>query len=193
MSLNSRAASLKEELASKAAALSDTQQQLKRSEEDGATLKVNMEKVTEGHAKLDKKAQSLAGDLQKVQQEKEAQKKELSSTQESLGKAKKALKETQSLLDTERKNHKAALEEKVMVWRQKNFFLPFLFPLFESALLTEIFLITQDKCNEKTKQELVKNNEAITKTMNDYKGQSEQLKEVGALSVINGDSDKVGF
>lgn len=193
MSLNSRAASLKEELASKAAALSDTQQQLKRSEQDGATLKVNMEKVTEDHAKLDKKAQSLAGDLQKVQQEKEVQKKELSSTQESLGKAKKALKETQSLLDTERKNHKAALEEKVMVWRRKNFFLLFLFPLFESALLTEMFLIPQDKCNEKTKQELLKNNEAITKTMNDYKGQSEQLKEVGALSVINGDSEKVCF
>lgn len=190
MSLNSRAVSLKEELASKAAALSDTQQQLKHSEQAAATLKVNMEKLTEEHAKLDKKAQSLAGDLQKVQQEKEVQKKELSSTQESLGKAKKALKETQSLLDTERKNHKAALEEKVMIWRLKNFFLLFLFSLFESALLTSIFLIPQEKCNEKTKQELLKNNEAITKTMNDYKGQSGQLKEVGTLSENIGDGVK---
>lgn len=189
MSLNSRAVSLKEELASKAAALSDTQQQLKHSEQAAATLKVNMEKLTEEHAKLDKKAQSLAGDLQKVQQEKEVQKKELSSTQESLGKAKKALKESQSLLDTERKNHKAALEEKVMIWKLKSFFLLFLFSLFESALLTSIF-IPQEKCNEKTKQELLKNNEAITKTMNDYKGQSGQLKEVGTLSENNGDSVK---
>lgn len=189
MSLNSRAVSLKEELASKAAALSDTQQQLKHSEQAAATLKVNMEKLTEEHAKLDKKAQSLAGDLQKVQQEKEVQKKELSSTQESLGKAKKAVKESQSLLDTERKNHKAALEEKVMIWKLKSFFLLFLFSLFESALLTSIF-IPQEKCNEKTKQELLKNNEAITKTMNDYKGQSGQLKEVGTLSENNGDSVK---
>lgn len=117
-------------MASKATALSDTQQQLKRSEQGGATLKVNLEKVTEEHAKLDKKAQSLAGDLQKVQQEKEAQKKELSSTQESLGKVKKALKEAQSLLDTERKNHKATLEEKVMIWSLKNFFVLFLFFCF---------------------------------------------------------------
>lgn len=125
--MNSRAVSLKEELASKAAALSESQQHLKRSEQDGAALKVNMEKVTEEHAKLDKKAQSLAGDLQKAQQEKEAQKKELSSTQESLGKTKKALKETQSLLDTERKNNKATLEEKVMMWRLKNSCVLFLF------------------------------------------------------------------
>lgn len=114
--------SLKEELASKAAALSDTQEHLKRSEQDGDTLKVNMEKVTEEHAKLDKKAQGLVEDLQKSQQEKEAQKKELSSTQESLGKTKKALKETQSLLDTERKNNKATLEEKVTIKGLKNFF-----------------------------------------------------------------------
>lgn len=113
MSFNLRAAVLKEELTNKAAALSDTQQQLKNSEQDRATLKVNIDKVTEEHAKLDKKAQSLAEDFQKALQVKEAQKKELSSTQESLGKAKKSLKETQGLLDTERKNHKAALEEKV--------------------------------------------------------------------------------
>lgn len=113
MSFNFRATALKEELANKAAALSDMQQQLKNSEQDRATLKVNIDKVTEEHAKLDKKAQSLAEDFQKAQQAKEAQKKELNSTQESLGKAKKSLKETQSLLDTERKNHKAALEEKV--------------------------------------------------------------------------------
>lgn len=128
--MNSRAASLKEELASKAAALSDTQQRLEHSEQDGATLKVNMEKVTEERATLDKKAQSLAGDLQKAQQEKETQKKELSSTQESLGKAKKALKEAQGLLDSERKNHKATLEEKVMIWRLRNFFGLFLFFYF---------------------------------------------------------------
>lgn len=127
---NFRAASLKEELASKAAALSDTQQQLKRSEQDGASLKVNVEKVTEEHAKLDQKAQKLVGDLQKAQQERELQKKEFSSTQESLGKAKKALKETQSLLETERKNHKAALEEKVINWRLKNFFVLFCFSVF---------------------------------------------------------------
>lgn len=69
--------------------------------------------MTEEHAKLDKKAQSLTADLQKTQQEKEAQKKELGSMQESLGKANKALKESRSALDTERKNHKSALEEKV--------------------------------------------------------------------------------
>lgn len=126
--MNSRAVSLREELASKAAALSDTQQQLKRTEQDAASLKVNVEKVTEEHAKLDKKAQSLAGDLQKAQQEKETQKKELISAQENLGKSKKALKETQSLLDTERKNHKATMEEKVMMWRLHFFslFVPFL-------------------------------------------------------------------
>lgn len=125
--MNSSTASLKEELASKAAALSDTQQQLKNTEQGAAALKVNVEKVTEEHAKLDKKAQSLAGDLQKAQQEKEAQKKELISAQENLGKAKKALKETQSLLDTERKNHKATLGEKVMIWRLKRISLFFFY------------------------------------------------------------------
>lgn len=108
-----RATALKEEIKKKAAALSDIQQQLERSEQNRAALKVNVDKVTEEHAKLDKKAQSLTADLQKSQQEKEAQRKELGSMQESLGKANKALKESRSALDTERKNHKSALEEKV--------------------------------------------------------------------------------
>lgn len=97
--------------------MSDIQQQLEHSEQEKAALKVNLDKVTqEGkttHAELDRKAQSLAGDLQKAQQEKEAQRKELASTQGSLGKANKALKESQSQLDIERKNHKSAMEEKV--------------------------------------------------------------------------------
>ena len=97
--------------------MSDAQQQLERSEQDKAALKVNLDKVTqEGnskHAELDRRAQSLTADLQKAQQEKEAQRKELASTQESLGKANKALKESRSQLDTERKNHKSAMEEKV--------------------------------------------------------------------------------
>ena len=97
--------------------MSDIQQQLERSQQDKAALKVNLDKVTEEgktkHAELDRKAQSLAADVQKVQQEKEAQRKELTSTQESLGKAKKALKESQGQLDAERKNHKSAMEEKV--------------------------------------------------------------------------------
>uniref|UniRef100_A0A8D0DEE1 Early endosome antigen 1 n=1 Tax=Sander lucioperca TaxID=283035 RepID=A0A8D0DEE1_SANLU len=103
------ATTLQEELKKKAAALSDVQQQLERSEEDKAALKLDLDKVSqEGktkHAELDRKAQSLTVDLQKAQQEKEAQRKELASTQESLGKANKALKESQSQLDTERKNH----------------------------------------------------------------------------------------
>uniref|UniRef100_A0A8D0AUE4 Early endosome antigen 1 n=1 Tax=Sander lucioperca TaxID=283035 RepID=A0A8D0AUE4_SANLU len=111
------ATTLQEELKKKAAALSDVQQQLERSEEDKAALKLDLDKVSqEGktkHAELDRKAQSLTVDLQKAQQEKEAQRKELASTQESLGKANKALKESQSQLDTERKNHKSAMEEKV--------------------------------------------------------------------------------
>lgn len=108
-----RTKTLKEEIKKKEAALSDIQQQLEHSEQDRAALKVNLDKVTQEQANLDKKAQSLIADLQKVQKEKEAQRKELGSTQESLGKANKALKESQSLLDTERKNHRSALEEKV--------------------------------------------------------------------------------
>lgn len=112
-----RAATLQEELKKKAAALSDSQQQLECCEQDKAALKVNLDKVTqEGktqHAELDKKVQSLAADLQRALQEKEAQRKELVSAQESLGKANKALKDGQSQLDAERKNHKSAMEEKV--------------------------------------------------------------------------------
>lgn len=112
-----RTTTLQEELKKKAAALSDVQQQLESSEQDKAALKVTLDKVTEEgktkHAEQDRKAQSLAVDLQKAQQEKEAQRKELASIQESLGKAKKALKESQSQLDTERKNHKSAMGEKV--------------------------------------------------------------------------------
>uniref|UniRef100_A0A8C4I7B1 Early endosome antigen 1 n=1 Tax=Dicentrarchus labrax TaxID=13489 RepID=A0A8C4I7B1_DICLA len=103
------ATTLQEELNKKAAALSDIQAQLERSEQDKVALKVNLDKVTqEGntkHAELDRKAQSLAADFQKAQQEKEAQRKELATTQENLGKANKALKECQGQLDTERKNH----------------------------------------------------------------------------------------
>lgn len=112
-----RATTLQEELKKKAAALSDIQQQLERSEQDKASLKVNLDQVVqEGetkHADLDRKSQSLTVGLQKAQQEKEAQRKELSSTQESLGKANKALKESRSQLDTEKKNHKSVMEEKV--------------------------------------------------------------------------------
>lgn len=97
--------------------MSDVQQKLAQSEQGIATLKANLEKVTqEGksqHAELDKKAQSLVAELQKAQEGKKAQQKELAATQESLGKANKALKESQSQLDTERKNHKSAIEEKV--------------------------------------------------------------------------------
>lgn len=112
-----RATTLQEELKNKAAALSDIQQQMERSEQEKVALKVNLDKVTlEGktkHAELDKKAQSLAVDLDKAQQDKEAQRKELASMQGSLANASKALKESQTQLDTERKNHKSAMEEKV--------------------------------------------------------------------------------
>lgn len=97
--------------------MSDSQQQLECCELDKAALKVNLDKVTqEGktqHAELDKKVQSLAADLQRAQQEKEAQRKELVSAQESLGKANKALKDGQSQLDAERKSHTSAMMEKV--------------------------------------------------------------------------------
>lgn len=97
--------------------MNDMQQQLQRWEQDKAALKLDLEKLTqEGkiqHAELDRKAQSLAAELQKAQQDKEAQRQELVTTQESLGKANKALKESQSQLGTERKNHKSAMEEKV--------------------------------------------------------------------------------
>lgn len=108
-----RAVTLKEELKTKSSALSDIQKQLEYTEQDRAAVMVNLDKVNQEHAKLDKKAQTVEADLQKAQQEKEAQRKQLLSMQESLGKANKALKESESLLDTERKNHKTALEEKV--------------------------------------------------------------------------------
>lgn len=111
------ATSLQEEVKKKAAALSDIQQQLERSEQDVAALKVNLDKVTqEGktqQAEMERKSQSLTADLQKAHQEKGAQKKELTATQESLAKANKALEERQRLLETERKNNKSAMEEKV--------------------------------------------------------------------------------
>lgn len=114
-----RATSLQEELKKKTIALSDIQQQLENRQQEMAALKVNLGKVTqEGKtqcAELEKKAQSLAADLQKAQQEKESQRKELAACQESLGKTNKALKESQSQLDTERKNHKSAVEEKVLL------------------------------------------------------------------------------
>lgn len=112
-----RLLTLQEDIQKKATALSDTQKQLECCEQEKAALKLNVDKVTqEGmakHAEVDRKAQNLAADLLKAQQEKDHQRKELASTQESLGKTKKALKESQSLLDTERKNHKSTMEEKV--------------------------------------------------------------------------------
>lgn len=177
----------------KAAALSDIQQQLERSEQDKSALKVNLDKVAqEGktkHAEIDRKAQSLAADLQKAQQEKEAQRKELVSAQESFGKAKKALKESQSQLDTERKSHKSAMEEKVGSVNKATSVLFFYVSLSTESkkqppdyntrtLTTLICLNPQEKANEKAKQELLKNNEAITKAMNQAKEQLEQTREV---------------
>lgn len=112
-----RTSTLQEEIKKKATALSDSQQQLQCCEQDKAALKVNLDKVTlEGktqQADLERKAQSLAVDLQKAQEERGSQRKELASTQESLGKANKALKEFQSQWDGERKSHKSAMVEKV--------------------------------------------------------------------------------
>lgn len=199
-----RTTTLQEELQKKAAALSDIQQQLEQSEQDKAALKVTLDTVTEEgktkHAELDRKAQSLAGDLQKAQQEKEAQRKELASVQESLGKAKKALKESQSQLDTERKNHKSAVGEKVgsVSCSQKlNDFSIFQFweiclttkrntkpPNFNTRALTTLICVNpQEKANEKARQELLKNNEAITKAMNESKEQLEQMREVSFWGV----------
>lgn len=90
---------------------------MERCEQEATALKVNLEKVTqEGknqQAELSKKAQSLRAELQKSLQEKEAQRKELSAAQESLETTNKALKESQTQLDSEKKNHKSALEEMV--------------------------------------------------------------------------------
>ncbi len=115
----------------------DKQQELNKVQKKGKTK----------YAELDRKGQSRrAEDLQKAQQEKEAQRNDLASMQGSLGKANKALKESQSQLDTERKNHKSAMEEK-------------------------------ERSNEKNRQELLKNNEAITKVMKESKEQLEQMRE----------------
>lgn len=112
-----RCVALQEELKTKTSSLSDTQNQLDCCEQGKAALERTVAKLTqEGEAQQvewDKKAKDLAADLLKAQQEKETQKKELTSTQESLSKTRKALKECQSQLDTERKNQKAAMEEKV--------------------------------------------------------------------------------
>lgn len=113
----SSAATLQEELEKKTATLSESRQQLERYEQEKAALQGNLNKLTqEGQARqaeLDRKAQGLASDLQKAQQEKETQGKELAATKDSLAKANKALKESQSQLDKERKSAKAAMDEKV--------------------------------------------------------------------------------
>lgn len=108
---------LQEELKKKAAALSDVQQHLERCEQEAAALKGNLDKVTqEGkdqRAELSRKVQSLVVELLKVQKEKEAQRKELDAAEESLEKADQTLKESRTQLDSERKNHKSAMDEKV--------------------------------------------------------------------------------
>uniref|UniRef100_A0A8C7RES9 Early endosome antigen 1 n=1 Tax=Oncorhynchus mykiss TaxID=8022 RepID=A0A8C7RES9_ONCMY len=101
--------------------LSDTRQQLERCEQEKTSLQASLDKLAqEGQvrqAELDRKAQGLAGDLQKAMQEKEAQWKELAAANDGLAKASKALKESQSQLDKERKSSKIVLEEKVgLVW-----------------------------------------------------------------------------
>uniref|UniRef100_A0A8C7RA84 Early endosome antigen 1 n=1 Tax=Oncorhynchus mykiss TaxID=8022 RepID=A0A8C7RA84_ONCMY len=97
--------------------LSDTRQQLERCEQEKTSLQASLDKLAqEGQvrqAELDRKAQGLAGDLQKAMQEKEAQWKELAAANDGLAKASKALKESQSQLDKERKSSKIVLEEKV--------------------------------------------------------------------------------
>lgn len=114
--------SLKEEIKAKTTALTDVQQQLKCSEEDRATLTMNLEKINQEQTKLNSKLQNLMADLQKAQQEREAHKKEIGSLQENLAKSKKALKESQNALDAERKTHKSAVEERVCLrsWCQFN-------------------------------------------------------------------------
>lgn len=113
---------LKEEIKTKTTALTDVQQQLKCSEQDRATLTMNLDKINQEQTKLNSKLQNLMADLQKAQQEKEARKKEFSSLQENLANSKKALKESQNALDAERKTHKSAVEERVCLssWCQFN-------------------------------------------------------------------------
>lgn len=108
-----RVTSLKEKMKTKIAALAEVQQQLKGSEQDRATLAVNLDKANQVQTELNGKLQNLLADLQKAQQEREAHKKEIASVQENLGKTKKALKESQNVLDAERKTHKSAAEERV--------------------------------------------------------------------------------
>lgn len=171
-----RATTLQEELKKKSAALSDTQQQLERGEQEKAALRGNLDKVSQEakaqQAELDRRAQSLAANLLKAQQEREAQQKELASTQESLAKANKALKESQKQLDAERKSHKSSMEEKVGSVKCK------LIQIKNNCSALLIFLNPQEKTNEKARQELLKTNEAITKAMKESKGQVEQMKEV---------------
>uniref|UniRef100_A0A8C8IFQ2 Early endosome antigen 1 n=1 Tax=Oncorhynchus tshawytscha TaxID=74940 RepID=A0A8C8IFQ2_ONCTS len=92
-----------------------------RCQQEKTSLQASLDKLAqEGQvrqAELDRKAQGLAGDLQKAMQEKEAQWKELAAANDGLAKASKALKESQSQLDKERKSSKIVLEEKVgLVW-----------------------------------------------------------------------------
>lgn len=108
-----RVSSLKEEIKTKATALTDVQQQLKCSDHDKATLKINLDKINQEQTQLNSKLQNLIADLQKAQQEKEAHTKEICSLQENLAKSKKALKDGQNVLDAERKNHRSAVEERV--------------------------------------------------------------------------------
>uniref|UniRef100_A0A4W5K3W3 Early endosome antigen 1 n=1 Tax=Hucho hucho TaxID=62062 RepID=A0A4W5K3W3_9TELE len=110
-----------EELKRKTDSLSDTRQQLERCEHEKTSLQASLDKLAqEGQvrqAELDRKAQGLAGDLQKAMQEKEAQWKVLAAANNGLAKASKDLKESQSQLDKERKSSKIVLEEKVgLVW-----------------------------------------------------------------------------
>lgn len=108
---------LQEELKKTTAALSDSQKRLEGSEQQRAALKLDVDRLSqEGarqQAELQRKHQSLAADLLKVQQEKDGHRKELLSAQESLAQANKALRDSQSQLDSERKRHKSAMEEKV--------------------------------------------------------------------------------
>lgn len=113
MLFNFRVTSLKEKMKTKTSALTEVQQQLKGSEQDRATLTMNLDKANQEQTELNSKLQNLLADLQKAQQEKEAHTKEIGSLQENLGKTKKALKESQNVLDAERKTHKAAVDETV--------------------------------------------------------------------------------
>lgn len=106
----------------KASALTDVQQQLKCSDQDKATLKMNLDKINQEQTQLNSKLQNLMADLQKAQQQKEAHTKEICSLQENLAKSKKALKDSQNVLDAERKTHRSAVEERVCLrsWCQFN-------------------------------------------------------------------------